>query len=187
MKRHFNCIKVRQYVRISCLELTNCDCVKGGGDISGKQWQLPAAQATGVRTRPYLAHIHEPALISLVYEAVDDEPGLPVCLEIRCLNRWWIGGKENLWQTQKGSVFLQPSHFSLSLSSPSLPVPMHNLSKFSKKPLLSGSPPWPLFPCLTFPSQESLPPLGLDCGSWSYTFHRFFHKLFAQHQNHITS
>ena len=87
VKRHFNCIKVRQYVRISCLELTNCDCVKGGGDISGKQWQLPAAQATGVRTRPYLAHIHEPALISLVYEAVDDEPGLPVCLEIRCLNR----------------------------------------------------------------------------------------------------
>lgn len=36
---------------------------------------------------PYLAHVHQPALISLVYEAMDDEPGLPVCLEIGGFNR----------------------------------------------------------------------------------------------------
>ena len=36
----------------------------------------------GAGSRPYLAHLQKPVLFSLVYEAVDDEPGLPVCLKI---------------------------------------------------------------------------------------------------------
>lgn len=50
----------------------------------------------GAGSRAYLAHLQHPALVALVYEAVDDEPGLPVCLEVRGLNRGWIGGKESL-------------------------------------------------------------------------------------------
>lgn len=48
---------------------------------------MPGAQATGLRARSYLAHVHQPALISLVYEAMDDEPGLLGHLEIGRLNR----------------------------------------------------------------------------------------------------
>ena len=40
-----------------------------------------------VRAGPCLAHGHQPALISFVSEAMDDEPGLLVCLEIGRLNR----------------------------------------------------------------------------------------------------
>ena len=87
-------------------KFTNWDRIKGGGGIHGKEGQMPGAQASGVRAGPYLAHVYQPALISLVYEAMDDEPGLLGYLEIGRLNRWWIRGKENLWQTQKGSMFL---------------------------------------------------------------------------------
>lgn len=48
---------------------------------------MPGAQATGVGAGPYLAHVHQPALISLVDEAMDDEPGLLGYLETGCLNR----------------------------------------------------------------------------------------------------
>lgn len=51
------------------------------------QWQRLAARATKTGAGPYLAHLQHPALIALVYEAVDDEAGLPVCLKIRCLDR----------------------------------------------------------------------------------------------------
>lgn len=39
-------------------------------------------QTVGLGAGPYLAHVQQPALFSLVYEAMDDEPGLPVRLKI---------------------------------------------------------------------------------------------------------
>lgn len=61
--------------------------LKGRQGHYWEQRRQPAARAPGIRAGPYLAHVQHPALISLVYEAVDDEPGLPVCLKIRCLYR----------------------------------------------------------------------------------------------------
>lgn len=41
-----------------------------------------AGQTVSLGAGPYLAHIQQPVLFSLVYEAMDDEPGLLVCLKI---------------------------------------------------------------------------------------------------------
>lgn len=62
------------------------------------QWKVSATSraAAGLRASSYLAHVYQPALIALVYEAVDDEPGLPVRLKIRRLDGRWIRELENL-------------------------------------------------------------------------------------------
>lgn len=44
--------------------------------------QQAGGRTAGLGADPYLAHVQQPALFSLVYEAVDDEPGLLVCLKI---------------------------------------------------------------------------------------------------------
>ena len=143
VKRHFNCIVKPQYVRVSCFQV-HWDCIKGGGGIHGKEGRMPVAQATGVRAGPCLAHGHQPALISFVSEAMDDEPGLLVCLEIGRLNRWWIRGMENLWQTQKVPSFCSPATLACLYLPHFCLFQCHNFSKFSKKPPLPGSPSWPL-------------------------------------------
>lgn len=55
----------------------------------GRKGRCPGhrPQASGVRAGPCFAHVYQPALISLVYEAMDDEPGLLGYLEIGRLNR----------------------------------------------------------------------------------------------------
>lgn len=79
-ERHFNCIKVISYVGIPCFQAHLLHLLNGAGGISG--WGQGGGQTTGLGAGPYLAHVQQPALFSLVYEAMDDEPGLPVCLKI---------------------------------------------------------------------------------------------------------
>lgn len=151
-------------------ELIYYSHLQGGRDVSGKRWQQPPEQATGIRAGTCLVHVCRPALISLVYEAMDDEPGLPVCLKIWCLNCWWIR-EENLWQMQKDYMVLLPSRSSSSLFLISAYANAANFQSLAQKPPLPWSAPWPFFPCPT--SQVRNP-----CLYWVWIVARglIFHK-----------
>lgn len=44
----------------------------------------------------HLAHVQQPAVLSLVYEAVDDESCLAVQLEVGSLDGGWVSGRDHL-------------------------------------------------------------------------------------------
>lgn len=48
------------------------------------------------KTDGHLAHVQQPAFLSLVYEAMDDEACLAVQLEVRSLDGDWVSGRDQL-------------------------------------------------------------------------------------------
>lgn len=44
----------------------------------------------------HLAHVKQPGILSVVYEAMDDEPCLAVQLEVGSLDGGWVSGRDHL-------------------------------------------------------------------------------------------
>lgn len=57
-----------------------------------------------------LAHVQQPASLSLVYESMDDEPCLAVQLEVGSLDGGWVRGRDNLVKLDKMNLNVGRAH-----------------------------------------------------------------------------
>lgn len=57
-----------------------------------------------------LAHVQQPASLSLVYESMNDETCLSVQLEAGCLDGGWVGGRDHLVKLDKKNANVGLAH-----------------------------------------------------------------------------